>query len=242
MFEVDRWVGHTLSVSSDWVNSVAICEGLQRVVSGGNDRTVSVWSLADGIWSSDPLHGHKESVWCVSISPDGKGIASGSVEQTVRVWQLTGNTWVPTVLRGHSDWVHSIAISGRRAVSGSSDGTIRVWDIASGKPRSTVMTRPGIPVVDIFLSADGRTIRAKDSHWNGYCFVEKGGSWEQQATNDVPSDWFGWLAKDDWPHRLSMMHGEWYGLWKAAGGFHFTSSRREPYFGYLLPGNENMSV
>ncbi|MCP4257807.1 MAG: WD40 repeat domain-containing protein, partial [Planctomycetes bacterium] len=80
------------------------------------------------------LKGHKEMIFGVAYSPDGKLIGTGSNDKTVRIWDaVTGE--LRQELRGHSMSVRRIAFSpdSTRIVSGSSDGTARIWDIKNGE-------------------------------------------------------------------------------------------------------------
>ena len=95
-----------------------------------SDRVrISVW---DPTGQNLPLYldGHKESVVCVSFSPDGKLLASASGDQTVKLWDT--QTWQElTTLHGHEHEVHSVAFSpdGKWLISSGKDQTIRAWSV-----------------------------------------------------------------------------------------------------------------
>ena len=120
--------GHDGSV---W--SVAFSPDGTRIVSGGEDGTVRLWTL-DGKPAAKPFKGHEGGVWSVAFSPDGTRIVSGGEDGTVRLWTLDGKP-AAEPFKGHDGSVRSVAFSpdGTRIVSGGEDGTVRVWDIASGK-------------------------------------------------------------------------------------------------------------
>jgi glucose repression regulatory protein TUP1 len=50
---------------------------------------VRVWNVTTG-QQLERLKGHKDSVYSVAFSPDGKSLVSGSLDRTLRVWDLTG--------------------------------------------------------------------------------------------------------------------------------------------------------
>lgn len=231
--EAEKWVEDILEGHSGWVNSVAICEEMERVVSGGDDGTVRVWKLCNGQWRGESLTRHRRSVSCVSISRDGQRLASGIYDGTVRVSQWNGGAWVATVICEHTSFVKCVAMSGGRVVSGSRDRTMRVWNLRDSEWRATVLNRSGDWVQEVFLSNDGRRIRARNSEWNVLCYAEEHGHWERQTTGDGSSKDFWWLVEDDWPHDLCWIFQELSAVWKAADGVHFERLRDEPYFAYL---------
>jgi hypothetical protein len=96
---------------------------------------VRVWDIITGqeIYS---LRGHRDCVWSVSFSPDGKRLASAAGPYAwpanpgeVKIWDMNTGLEVCT-LRGHSEAVYSVAFSpcGRRLATASADGTVKIWD------------------------------------------------------------------------------------------------------------------
>jgi WD40 repeat protein len=70
------------------VYSVAFSPDGQRLVTGGEDRRVRIWSIATG-QTLLTLTGHTDVVKSVAFSPGGQQIVSGSDDQTVRFWDST---------------------------------------------------------------------------------------------------------------------------------------------------------
>ncbi len=135
------------------VNAVAFDQAGKRIVSGGDDGTVRVWSVADR--QQIPLRpmAHDGPVLAVAFSPDGETIASGGTRaavesrapngqaasqktETVRLW--ASRTGEPDSRGGFGrrmDKVTSLAFSGNdRIVAGGADGALRQWNIDGSGP------------------------------------------------------------------------------------------------------------
>ena len=101
--------------------------------------------------------GHKEIVWCVVESQDGKTIISGSGDKTIKIWDKETGKCLKT-LEGHRGWIFSLVESrdGKTIISGSNDGTIKIWDKETGKCIKTLDV--GSAVVSLAESHDRKTI------------------------------------------------------------------------------------
>ena len=125
-----------------WAVAVgALPDGTPALISGGDDKTVRVWRLADGAPVGEPLRGHAGGVHAVAVGvlPDGTPVViSGGVDKTVRVWRLADGAPVGEPLRGHAGEVSAVAVGalpdGTPVVVSGGDRTVRVWRLADGAP------------------------------------------------------------------------------------------------------------
>ena len=168
-------LGHSGSV-----NSVAISPDGQILVSGSDDKTITIWDLSTG-QELRTLTGHSESVNSVAISPDGQILVSsshtvvsvrtvvnynseshtavmGNVYNTInkiKIWQLSTGQELRT-LEGDAS-VLSLAISpdGQILVSGSADNTIKIWQLSTGEELRT-LTGHSESVNSVAISPDGQ--------------------------------------------------------------------------------------
>jgi WD40 repeat protein len=158
--------GHTSGV--DAVAVGALPDGTPVIVSGGYDRTVRVWRLADGTPVGEPLTGHTDTVHAVAVTalPDGTPvIVSGGLDRTVRVWRLADGTPVGEPLTGHTGWVMAVAVGALPdgtpvIVSGGLDHTVRVWRLADGTPVGEPLTghTGGVTAVAVGALPDGTPV------------------------------------------------------------------------------------
>ena len=141
----------TLSIE-DGVTTVAVSPGIGKYIAAGSlDRTVRVWDsetgfLVERLDSENELNnGHKDSVYSVVFTRDGRGVISGSLDRSVKLWNLpsmnstTTNTTQDSsncevTYMGHKDFVLSLTTSedDQYILSGSKDRGVIFWDTQSG--------------------------------------------------------------------------------------------------------------
>src|SRR5205814_325277 len=96
--------------------------------------------IEDKVYPELRLTGHKDEVWSVSVSADGKRVLTSSGDKTLRLWDAhTGKQL--RVFEGHTSSVRSAALSqdGKRVLSGSVDHTVRLWDATTGQGLLTMI-------------------------------------------------------------------------------------------------------
>jgi len=80
------------------------------------------------------LRGHKQVVFALAFSADGKRLISGSADKTARIWDVDSGQLL-AALKGHSAKINAVAFNknGTRIVTAGDDETLRLWDAADGK-------------------------------------------------------------------------------------------------------------
>src|SRR6266481_984704 len=168
---------------SDAIASIAFSPDGKRIVTGGYDHLVKVWSGVDGHLLVS-LTGHTEEVLKGCFSPDGRLIATASSDHTARIWDSQSGSLI-RVLRGHDDAVTGAIFSadGQQIVTASNDHTARVWSTADGRllfnlnghsadignavfspDRQKILTTSYDHTAKIWNSSNGRLIASLNGH------------------------------------------------------------------------------
>ena len=134
----------------------------------GSFGEIAIFDAASGVLRRTLL-GHRDYVYQLAISADGKRLASCGYDKSIRVWDVeTGR--VLSVLREHTDAVFAVAFSpdDKWIASGAGDRSVKIWDAEKGvrlytltdatEAVTSLQFRPGGPLL---LSAGGadKTIR-----------------------------------------------------------------------------------
>jgi WD40 repeat protein len=106
------------------------------------------------------LRGHKEAVYGVAFSPDGKFVVTASGDPSVKVWNAETGKVFKTFSgpSGHKQLVLAVAVSpdGTQFATAGSDNTARVWDFPSS--RHLRAYAQGGPARAVAVSADGARV------------------------------------------------------------------------------------
>ena len=132
------------------------------LVTGCADGSAKLWTV-EGDRLVRTFNGHKDAVWCIALSPDGRTLATASLDATTKLWNLETGEELLT-LRGHADAVTSVAFSpdGRTIATSSRDHTAKLWDASTGKEIATLVGHTWW-VLDLAFSPDGKTLATTGS-------------------------------------------------------------------------------
>ncbi|CAG9474907.1 unnamed protein product [Plasmodium vivax] len=105
------------------------------------------------------LQGHKDEVWYVNVSKNGKYIASASKDKSIILWKGLYPFNKLREWNGHVDGVSYVIWShnSKYLVSGSNDSNIIIWSPKSNKKKLSLTMHNG-PITSIYWSKDDSTI------------------------------------------------------------------------------------
>jgi hypothetical protein len=137
------------------VQSVAISPDGNLILSGGDDRTMRLWSVEAGE-EVRRFPEHEHWVGCVAFSPDGNTAASGNYDRIVRLWDVRTGRELHH-LHDNRQVVICVAYSpdGTRLLSGGDDRGVMLWDATTGKLMHRLEGYAG-PVQAVRFTPDAR--------------------------------------------------------------------------------------
>ncbi len=143
------------------VNDVEFtADGATLVIAAGTPGQlgeVKLFRVADGTHLGTPIR-TTDSVYAVSISPDGMRLAAGGADQKITIVDMETQQ-ILRIIEDHADSVMDVAWSpaGDRIASASYDKSCRVFDAATGEARRT-FTNHKEPVYAVAFLADGQSL------------------------------------------------------------------------------------
>jgi WD40 repeat protein len=148
----------TVRAHGKWGRSVAVLGGA-RLVSGAEDKTAKVWTLAGDLELSLRLDGY---VLCVVALPDGAHFALGlGFPHAVHLYHVDGT--LVHVFKGQSSemgafWSLAVTLDGLHIIAGSGEGLVSVWSVASKSLVSTCVGQHTGYVYAVAAMPDGQRI------------------------------------------------------------------------------------
>lgn len=148
---------HRLQAHEGGCASILFENNSNKLITGGQDRTVKVWDTDSGSLISN-LYGCLGSVLDLAITNDNRSVIAASSSNNLYAWDLSSGR-VHHTLTGHTDKVCAVDISkvsSRHVVSAAYDRTIKVWDLLKGYCINTIIFHSNCNA--LCFSSDGQTI------------------------------------------------------------------------------------
>jgi WD40 repeat protein len=118
----ERTLTHPDAVRS----AVASADG-KRLFTGGADKIVRSWNLADVRMPERQFSGHSAAVNAIAVSANGQMLASTGDDATIRFWNQS-NGQQSALLGAHAGAATSLAFdASNRLLSASVDGSVKLW-------------------------------------------------------------------------------------------------------------------
>jgi len=130
------------------------------IASGSWDSTIKMWNVYNGDLL-ETFSGHKDQVFSISFSPNGRILASSSTVGSgspIKLWSVPDGRELKTLL-GHNGWVRDVQFSpdGETLASASLDKTVKLWSVADGRLLKTLSGHKD-EVRSVSFSPDGRIL------------------------------------------------------------------------------------
>jgi WD40 repeat protein len=106
--------------------------------------------------------GHKDWVWTIALSPDGRTALTGGKDRIARHWDTATGRQLAELVHDYPVWSVAFSPDGRRILTGSGDdnrhiGEVRTWDAATAKPLLPTLPHPE-EVTDVSFSPNGQSL------------------------------------------------------------------------------------
>jgi WD40 repeat protein len=137
------------------VNDVVYSPDGRYLVSCGGDKTVRIWSAADGeLLRTFP--NHREQVWTVDISPDSRLVASID-QDDLMIWDIENGENIQAI-RGGFYKSNALRFSpGGKSIAASNGNLMSIWSLDSGKKMRDIQAL-SLPVESFAFSHDEKCI------------------------------------------------------------------------------------
>jgi WD40 repeat protein/serine/threonine protein kinase len=155
---------HTLTGHEQPVASVAFSPDGGRIVTGGLDGTVRIWSTATGT-NQTILRASDRPIRCVAASSTNDWIAAAGDDGVAQVWEMDGARLRTRVLvPGETVTTMAFSPGADLLYTAGSDQVATAWALPSGE-RACRFEGHSSRIVSLAVSADGR--RLATASWDG---------------------------------------------------------------------------
>lgn len=129
----DRASAQVLSGHAGAVQTVQFVPKAAQLISGGADKTIRLWNLADGK-ELRQFAGCTDIVHSVAMTPDGTKLLAGSADKNIRKWNVADAKLEVTLPLAQAVEQVTVSVDGTRFVSRDAQNGVQVWDLAQALP------------------------------------------------------------------------------------------------------------
>ena len=180
-----------------------------------NRGVIDVWDIASHSLAFQ-LRGHRDFVYTVTFSPDGRWIASGGWDRAIRLWDRTTGQLAGSLI-GHRGFVRGLSFrpDSRQLVSCSEDRSLRLWDVDTGRSLAAFHGHMGF-VHCVAFSPDGG--QAASGSMDGTIKLWPAAAPDPQVSFRNGSGWVGTVAFHPVGDRVATAHNGGIRVWNPRTG------------------------
>lgn len=145
------------------VNSLRVSHDKKTLVVGGGIAGVGGEAVLLDVDSGKVLHrfeGHSDTIYCATLSRDGKWLFTGSYDREVILWEVSSGKQIRS-FAGHNGAIYDLDVSpnGKVLATASADQTVKLWNTHSGI-RLDTLGQPEGEMRCVRFTADGSAVLA----------------------------------------------------------------------------------
>ena len=112
------------------IASVQALKEMKKLGRENTEQLQKIQLVIDNVQERNRLERHKDAVYNVTFSPDGRMMASAGFDGSIIFWKPTGEIFLPP-LKGHQEniWKLDFGFDSKLLASASVDQTAKVWDL-----------------------------------------------------------------------------------------------------------------
>lgn len=119
---------------------------------------INLRQALDKLYEKQLFRGHKEDIWQLLLSPNGKVLASASADGTVKLWEIATGNVLQTLQHNDQVWEIAFNSTGSQLLSASLDRNARLWSVENGELLATLPHQKDVYSVvfvdNLIVSAD----------------------------------------------------------------------------------------
>jgi len=250
------WDAQTLKHQLEMTNNLAdrvtalqfTPDGATLVAADGEPTksgVIHLWSVAGGK-SQSTWSAHKDSIYALCLSPDGKRLATGGADKVIRLWELATQKETGK-LEAHSGHVLALAFNpdGSMLASSGADKVLNFWDTTNWNQAIT-LNNHSAPVTALVWSAGGTNlfsacedgVARRFTEFKVHLGEQSGGGAQERAFNKAGDILYSLAATADGKTVFAGCHDGSVYVWNADGKVTAMLSPREKQTAHTTKSEE----